>query len=173
MKLFLAYTLFLPVIMSFFMPANAQGNAAPVQVITDIPKETSPEAQKVDEKEVPTTNEMKLVEKSKLYFALEDCHREGLNVTCNLQFTNIDSKEQSINLFADCSRIIDGTREFGGFNAQIDHSSSATLSIGVAKKGFITFRNVTADTSTSKALEIAYNTIDDGGTVRFSNIDIR
>jgi hypothetical protein len=157
-------------IMSSSIAANAQSNDP--QVTIDTPKDLSEQLQKVDEPEKATTPEMKLIEKSKLYFALEDCRRDGQNVTCNLQFTNIDSKEQSINLFADCSRIIDGSKEFGGFNAQIDHSSSATLTIGVAKKGFITFQNVAAQTSNSTALEIAYDTIDGGGTVRFSNIDI-
>jgi hypothetical protein len=172
MKLFLTCALLLPMIMSSSIAANAQSNDLPAQVTIDTPKDLSEQPQKVDEPEKAATPEMKLIEKSKLYFALEDCRRDGQNVTCNLQFTNIDSKEQSINLFADCSRIIDGSKEFGGFNAQIDHSSSATLSIGVAKKGFITFQNVATDISNSSALEIAYDTIDGGGTVRFSNIDI-
>jgi hypothetical protein len=173
MKLFLTCALLLPMIMSSSIVANAQSNALPAQVTIDTPKELSEQLQKVDEPERAATPEMKLIEKSKLYFALEDCRRNGRNVTCNLQFTNIDNKEQSINLFADCSRIIDGSKEFSGFNAQIDHSSSATLSVGVAKKGFITFQNVAVDISNSTALEIAYDTIDGGGTVRFSNVDIQ
>jgi hypothetical protein len=159
-------------IMSSAITTNAQSNDPPAQVTIDASKDLSTQIQTVAEPEKATTSEMKLIEKSKLYFALENCSRDGQNVTCNLQFTNIDSKEQSINLFADCSRIIDGSKEFGGFNAQIDHSSSATLSIGVAKKGFITFQNVASDIGKSTALEIAYDTIDGGGTVRFSNIDI-
>jgi hypothetical protein len=172
MKLFLTCALLLPMILSSSIAANAQNNDPPAQVTIDAPKDLGEKIQQVNEPEKATTPEMKLIEKSKLYFALEDCHRDGQNVTCNLQFTNIDSKEQSINLFADCSRIIDGSKEFGGFNAQIDHSSSATLSIGVTKKGFITFQNVAAQTSNTTALEIAYDTIDGGGTVRFSNVDI-
>jgi hypothetical protein len=173
MKLFLTCTLLLPMIMSSSIVANAQSNDLPAQVTIDTPKDLNTQIEKVDKPEKIATPEMKLIEKSKLYFALEDCRRDGRNVTCNLQFTNIDNKEQSINLFADCSRIIDGSKEFGGFNAQIDHSSSATLSMGVAKKGFITFQNVAAETSSSTALEIAYDTIDGGGTVRFSNVDIQ
>jgi hypothetical protein len=159
-------------IISSSIAANAQSNNPPAQVTIDALKDVSEQLQKVNESEKSATPKMKLIEKSKLYFALDDCRRDGQNVTCYLQFTNIDSKEQSINLFADCSRIIDGSKEFGGFNAQIDHSSSATLTIGVAKKGFITFQNVATQTSNSTALEIAYDTIDGGGTVRFSNIDI-
>jgi hypothetical protein len=173
MKLFLTCALLLPMIMSSSIAANAQSNELPAQVTIDTPKDLSEQLQKVDEPEKTAIPEMKLIEKSKLYFALEDCRRDGQNVTCNLQFTNIDNKEQSINLFADCSRIIHGSKEFGGFNAQIDHSSSATLSVGVAKKGFITFQNVAVDISNSTALEIAYDTIDGGGTVRFSNVDIQ
>jgi hypothetical protein len=118
------------------------------------------------------SNSPKSVNKNKLNVALEDCHRDGNSVTCHLQFTNMAEVAQEINLFADCSRIIEGNVEFGGFNGQIGQSSSATLKTGIARQGFITFQNVAANIRQAKVLEVAYGTTAGDATVRFNNVAI-
>jgi hypothetical protein len=114
----------------------------------------------------------KSVNRNNLNVALENCRRAGNSVTCHLQFTNMAIAPQEINLFADCSRIIHGNVEFGGFNGQIGQGSSATQKKGIAREGFITFRNVAAHITTAKVLEVAYGTNNGDATVRFNNVDI-
>jgi hypothetical protein len=161
---------------------------APNQPITAVapddatkPATVVPEAQTpVVSKDAPSSTSsdkpeksLSSIDKNKLNFTLEDCHKDGEDVTCDLRFTNMDSKDQNISLHADCSRIIDGDKEFGGFVAQIGQSSSADLSAGVFKKGFIKFHNFKANTDKAKILEISYKTADNEGTVRFEDVEIQ
>jgi hypothetical protein len=140
---------------------------APVQPTAAIPEATPSTPSEKPEKSLSS------IDKNKLNFTLEDCHKDGEDVTCDLRFTNMDSKDQNISLHADCSRIIDGDKEFGGFVAQIGQSSSADLSAGVFKKGFIKFHNFKANTDKAKILEISYKTTDNEGTVRFEDVEIQ
>jgi hypothetical protein len=194
MKLILACTLLFPLIIS--SPAIALNNDATntvaetstqpatapdaatkpaAAVVPDAPAQTpvvSKDAASSTPAEKPEKS-LSSIDKNKLNFTLEDCHKDGEDVTCDLRFINMDSKDQNISLFADCSRIIDGDKEFGGFTAQIGQSSSADLSVGVVKKGFIKFHNFKANTDKPKILEISYNTADSGGTVRFEDVEIQ
>ncbi len=114
-----------------------------------------------------------LIENNNLKFELENCRRSGKQVTCNLQFTNMASTDQSISIFSDCSRVITTGKEFSALTAQIGQGSSATLTSGVARPGFITFQGIAATTEQLETLEIAYDITDGSGTIKFKNIDIQ
>jgi hypothetical protein len=113
------------------------------------------------------------VENNNLKFELENCRRNGDKVTCNLQFTNMASTDQSISLFSDCSRVITSGKEISGLKAQIGQGSSATLISGVARSGFITFQGIILSANQLEELEIAYDTTNGGGTIKFTDIAIQ
>jgi hypothetical protein len=157
-------------------PVTAVAPDAATQPTAVVPAAQTPVVSKDSASSTPAEKPEKSlssIDKNKLNFTLEDCHKDGEDVTCDLRFTNMDSKDQNISLHADCSRIIDGDKEFGGFVAQIGQSSSADLSAGVFKKGFIKFHNFKPNTDKAKILEISYKTADNEGTVRFEDVEIQ
>ncbi len=114
-----------------------------------------------------------LIENNNLKFELENCRRSGDKVTCNLQFTNMASTDQNISLFSDCSRVITSGKEISSLNAQIGQGSSTTLVSGVARSGFITFQGIVPGVGQLEELEIAYDTTNGSGTIKFKNIVIQ
>jgi hypothetical protein len=134
------------------------------------PTETPSAADVAKNKSISNPN---LVENNNLKFELENCRRSGDKVTCNLQFTNMASADQSISLFSDCSRVITSGKEITGLKAQIGQGSSATLISGVARSGFITFQGVIQGANQLEELEIAYDTTSGGGTIKFKDIVIQ
>jgi hypothetical protein len=119
------------------------------------------------------SNDLSKIEVNGVEFKLKSCQRDGEDVICNLQLTNIASEEQNISLFADCSRVIIKNKEFGGFNAQIGQGSSVALNAGVTRQGFITFKGIASSIDKLEVLEIAYSTTDGDGTIKFSGVDIK
>jgi cytoskeletal protein RodZ len=133
-------------------------------------EKATPEAVVAAGKAVSNPNQ---VENNNLKFELENCRRSGDKVTCNLQFTNMASTDQSISLFSDCSRVITSGKEISGLKAQIGQGSSATLISGVARSGFITFQGIIPGANQLEELEIAYDTTNGGGTIKFKDIAIQ
>jgi hypothetical protein len=119
------------------------------------------------------SNDLNKIEINGFKFELKACQRDGENVICNLQLTNITDNDQSISLFPDCSQVTTDSGEFGAYSAQIGQGSSATLNAGISRQGFITFRSIAPNVDKLETLEVAYNTTDGEGTIKFSNIVIK
>jgi hypothetical protein len=167
MKILLALALLLPTIIS--SPAMADGSLDSYSIV-QAKTQNQPKAQASYNKSSSDPNKIEI---NNFKFEMKACQRDGEDVICNLQLTSMATEEQSISLFADCSRVTNDQKEFGGFNAQIGQGSSATLSTGMSRQAFITFRGIKSSVNALETIEIAYSTDDGDGTIKFRNITIQ